>query len=128
MLKQLTCPVGILAMALVLSLGLAVDYAIHFKARTREAFLRAGNWNDTVQAVFGEPARAIARNVIVIGAGFLPLLLAPLVPYQTVGVFISAILVLAGVSTLFLLPAIMSVMQGVFFPQKKLAPLKERSA
>ena len=61
-------------------------------------------------------------------SGFLPLLLAPLVPYQTVGVFISAILVLAGVSTLFLLPAIMAVMQGIFFPQKKLAPLKERSA
>lgn len=123
--KDYDMPIAVLSS---LSLGLAVDYAIHFNARTREAFQRAGNWNDTVQAVFGEPARAIARNVIVIGAGFLPLLLAPLVPYQTVGVFISAILVLAGVSTLFLLPAIMAVMQGVFFPQKKLAPLKERSA
>ena len=110
-----------------LSLGLAVDYAIHFNARTREAFARVGNWPDTVTAVFGEPARAIFRNVVIIGTGFLPLVLAPLVPYQTVGVFISAILVLAGVSTLFALPAIITLFPRVFLKTKH-AVLNERHA
>ena len=32
-------------------------------------------WEATAPKVFGEPARAIARNIIVIAAGFLPLLL-----------------------------------------------------
>lgn len=124
--KDYDMPIAVLSS---LSLGLAVDYAIHFNARTREAFARAGNWTEASRAIFGEPARAIARNVIVIGAGFLPLLLAPLVPYQTVGVFISAILVLAGVSTLFALPAVITLFEGVFFskPRGATPTLAERS-
>lgn len=104
--KDYDMPVAVLS---ALSLGLAVDYAIHFLARSRYLFRQTGNWRDTSEKVFGEPARAITRNVIVIGVGFLPLLLAPLVPYQTVGVFISAILLFAGIASLFLLPAIITV-------------------
>jgi len=110
--KDYDMPIAVLSS---LSLGLAVDYAIHFNARAREAFARLGDWKQTARAVFGEPARAIARNVIVIGAGFMPLLLAPLVPYQTVGAFISAILVLAGLSTLIALPAVITLFEGAFF-------------
>lgn len=113
--KDYDMPVAVLS---ALSLGLAVDYAIHFNARSRQLFETFGNWRDTVRAAFGEPARAIFRNVIVIGAGFLPLLLAPLIPYQTVGVFISAILVLAGATTLLALPAIITIFEKLFFPRK----------
>ena len=125
--KDYDMPIAVLSS---LSLGLAVDYAIHFNARTREAYAEAGGWAQTVRVVFGEPARAIARNVIVIGAGFLPLLLAPLVPYQTVGVFISAILVLAGASTRFALPAIITLLPGAFFAgeKKPFTALSDRSA
>ncbi|MCD8535362.1 MAG: MMPL family transporter [Verrucomicrobia bacterium] len=80
--KDYDMPVAVLSS---LSLGLAVDYAIHFLARSREIYSRQGNWKSSVSHIFGEPGRAISRNVIVIGIGFLPLLLAPLVPYQTVG-------------------------------------------
>ncbi len=113
--KDYDMPVAVLS---ALSLGLAVDYAIHFNARSRQLFEGAGAWRDTVRAAFGEPARAIFRNVIVIGAGFLPLLLAPLVPYQTVGIFISAILVLAGATTLIALPALITVFEKRFFPSQ----------
>ncbi|MCD8563393.1 MAG: MMPL family transporter [Alphaproteobacteria bacterium] len=82
--KDYDMPVAVLSS---LSLGLAVDYAIHFLARSREAAKKCGPWKDTIKVVFGEPARAIARNVIVIGVGFTPLLFAPLVPYKTVGFF-----------------------------------------
>lgn len=114
--KDYDMPVAVLSS---LSLGLAIDYAIHFNARSRQLFRRIGNWKEAATAAFGEPARAIARNVIVIGAGFLPLLFAPLVPYQTVGVFISAILVLAGVTTLLALPALITIFQRFLFPQPK---------
>jgi len=53
--------------------------------------------------------------VIILGAGFLPLLAAPLVPYQTVGIFIAAIIFAAGAITLVLLPALMSYLQGPLF-------------
>ncbi|MCB1682662.1 MAG: MMPL family transporter [Alphaproteobacteria bacterium] len=113
--KDYDMPVAVLSS---LSLGLAVDYAIHFLARSREAARKHGVWKDTIGAVFGEPARAIARNVIVIGMGFTPLLFAPLVPYKTVGFFISAILLFAGIATLLILPAIITVFEQFLFKRK----------
>jgi len=111
--KDYDMPVAILS---ALSLGLAVDYAIHFLARSRETVLKIGSWKESVGSVFGEPARAISRNVIVVGFGFLPLLAAPLVPYQTVGIFIAAILFLAGVASLMILPAMITVFEKQLFP------------
>lgn len=110
--KDYDMPVAVLSS---LSLGLAVDYAIHFLARSREAAKLHGPWKDTIKSVFGEPARAIARNVIVIGIGFTPLIFAPLVPYKTVGFFISAILIFAGAATLFILPSIITVGEKYLF-------------
>jgi hypothetical protein len=95
---------------------LAVDYAIHFLARSRQMYNQYGSWAEAVGPVFGEPARAITRNVIVIGTGFLPLLAAPLVPYKTVGTFIAAILLTAGVASLLLLPAMIRLLEGWLFP------------
>ncbi len=110
--KDYDMPVAVLSS---LSLGLAVDYSIHFLARSREAAKQFGSWKDTIKIVFGEPARAITRNVIVIGIGFTPLLFAPLVPYKTVGFFISAILLFAGAATLIILPALIKIFEKYLF-------------
>lgn len=110
--KDYDMPVAVLSS---LSLGLAIDYAIHFLARTREIRKKHPHWQSALQDVFGEPARAIARNVIVIGVGFMPLLAAPLVPYQTVGFFISAILVIAGAASLLILPALITLFRKQLF-------------
>jgi hypothetical protein len=112
--KDYDMPVAVLSS---LSLGLAVDYAIHFLVRSRTLRGHYGSWAATVAAVFGEPARAITRNMIVIGMGFLPLLVAPLVPYQTVGMFIAAILLTAGVASLLILPSLVTWLEPWLFPQ-----------
>ena len=114
--KDYDMPVAVLSS---LSLGLAIDYAIHFLVRSRDLYRKFGDWDSTLNALFDEPARAISRNIIVIGVGFLPLLLAPLVPYKTVGVLISAILVTAGAASLIVLPAILSVARNSFFKESK---------
>jgi len=114
--KDYDMPVAVLSS---LSLGLAVDYAIHFLSRSRTLYATHESWADTVGSVFGEPARAIARNAIVVGVGFLPLLLAPLVPYQTVGVFIASILLAAGFATLFILPAMITLLERLLFPRTR---------
>ncbi|MDZ7700486.1 MAG: MMPL family transporter [Deltaproteobacteria bacterium] len=116
--KAYDMPVAILS---ALSLGLAVDYAIHFLTRSRMMYVDYGSWKETAGPVFGEPARAIARNAIVVGIGFMPLILAPLVPYQTVGIFIAAILLLAGVSTMLILPAAMRLLENKLFPRTRKA-------
>jgi predicted RND superfamily exporter protein len=69
--------------------------------------------------MFGEPARAISRNVLVIAIGFLPLLIAPLVPYKTMGVMLFAIMTLSGVATLLSLPAILTLLEKWFFKTSK---------
>ncbi|MBT3811404.1 MAG: MMPL family transporter [Gammaproteobacteria bacterium] len=117
--KDYDMPVAVLSS---LSIGLAVDYAIHFLSRAREYSDRYGSWEAAVEPLFSEPAMAISRNAIVVGVGFLPLLAAPLVPYQTVGVFIAAILFLAGVSSLIILPALITLMPKLFF--KKIRPMQ----
>ncbi|KCZ98436.1 MAG: MMPL family transporter [Hyphomonas sp.] len=103
-----------------LSLGLAVDYAIHFLTRTREIFRTEQAWEPTLGKMFEAPSRAITRNVIVVGVGFLPLLAANLVPYRTVGILITSILILAGATSLIVLPALISVFQQPLFRRERI--------
>jgi hypothetical protein len=110
--KDYDMPVAILSS---LTLGLSVDFAIHFLERSRELYKEEKTWQRVATRMFHEPARAIARNIIVIALGFLPLLLSQLVPYQTVGFFLSAIMLVSGIGTLFILPAIVKLLQQYLF-------------
>jgi uncharacterized protein len=110
--KDYDMPVAVLS---ALTLGLAVDFAIHFLQRARETYKQSGTWQKALPVMFAEPARAITRNVIVIAVGFTPLLLAPLVPYQTVGIFLAAIMAVSGIATMLLLPALLTILQKWMF-------------
>ncbi len=98
-------PVAVLS---ALTLGLSIDFAIHFMQRSRARYEKTKNWQDAARYTFGGPGRAIARNAIVVAVGFLPLLAAPLIPYQTVGFFMAAIMFTSCLGTFFILPAIIS--------------------
>jgi predicted RND superfamily exporter protein len=112
--KDYDMPIAVLSS---LTLGLSVDFAIHYIERTRD-FLRASRSFAVAQKqMFEEPARAIARNAIVIAIGFTPLFFAPLVPYITVGAFMAGIMALSGVTTLFLLPALIALAGPWLFPE-----------
>ena len=110
--KDYDMPVAVLS---ALTLGMAVDFAIHFLERARSSYAQSGSWSAAVGQMFGEPARAISRNVLVIAIGFLPLLAAPLMPYKTVGIFLCAIMALSGVVTLLVLPAMVTLAEKVLF-------------
>ncbi len=112
--KDYDMPVAVLSS---LALGLAVDFGIHFLSRVREMSERLGSWSAAQEPMFQEPARAIQRNVIVIAVGFLPLLFATLVPYQTVGLLLASILLLSGFATLVLLPALITLLERQLMPQ-----------
>jgi hypothetical protein len=110
--KDYDMPVAVLS---ALTLGMAVDFAIHFLERARASFAETGSWQASAGVMFGEPARAISRNVLVIAIGFLPLLAAPLVPYKTVGIFLCAIMALSGAITLMALPSIIKLAEKKLF-------------
>ncbi|MHC4171842.1 MAG: efflux RND transporter permease subunit [Planctomycetota bacterium] len=121
--KDYDMPVAILS---ALTLGMAVDFAIHFLERARASFAETGSWQSSVSIMFGEPARAISRNVVIIAIGFLPLLAAPLVPYKTVGIFLCAIMTLSGSITLLVLPAIIKLAEKVLFKSKPVCKRAEK--
>jgi len=110
--KDYDMPIAVLSS---LTLGLSVDFAIHFIERTRATFKQTGNWKNTLVVMFDEPARAISRNAIVIAIGFTPLLFAPLVPYITVGVFLASIMAISAIVTLIMLPAVMTAFSRLIF-------------
>ena len=110
-------PVAVLG---AISLGIAVDFAIHFLERSRQMTAQAGTWAKAVPLMFGEPARAISRNVIIIALGFLPMLVAALVPYKTTGILLFSILILSGGVTLVLLPATLTAGQAWLFRPRRI--------
>ena len=117
--KDYDMPVAVLSS---LTLGLSVDFAIHFLERARAIQSETGDWKETMALMFQEPGRAITRNAIVIAIGFLPLLAAPLVPYNTVGFLMAAIMAVSSIVTVMLLPAIMMQIQN------RLSGRKERES
>ncbi len=109
-------PVAVLS---ALTLGLSIDFAIHFIQRSRTRYKQSQDWEDTAMYTFGGPGRAIARNAIVIAVGFLPLLVAPLVPYQTVGFFMAAIMFTSSISTFFILPALITISPALVYRERE---------
>lgn len=122
--KDYDMPVAVLSS---LTLGLSVDFAIHFLERARTIQTETGDWKETMVLMFQEPGRAITRNAIVIAIGFLPLLAAPLVPYNTVGILMAAIMAVSSIVTVMLLPAIMMSIQNRLSPKKQRASADDSS-
>ncbi|MCK5676659.1 MAG: MMPL family transporter, partial [Verrucomicrobia bacterium] len=114
--KDYDMPVAILS---AMTLGLSVDFAIHFLERGREMYKAAGSWKEANARMFREPAKAISRNAIVIALGFLPLLFAPLVPYRTVGFFLAIIMLVSWLATLFMLPALVRLLEKWLFKKDR---------
>ena len=105
--KAYDMPIAVLS---ALTLGLSIDFAIHFIQRIRELEIEQRSLSRALMAMFQEPSRAIARNAIVIAIGFTPLLLSPLMPYITVGFFLASIMILSALVTLVLLPALLTLL------------------
>ena len=110
--KDYDMPVAVLSS---LTLGLSVDFAIHFLERARELQKKLGSWQEAIQEMFKEPAMAISRNAITISLGFTPLLFAPLTPYRTVGFFLATIMAVSWLATLFILAALATGLKKYLF-------------
>lgn len=107
--KNYDMPIAVLS---ALTLGLSIDFAIHLVQRIRCIYSETGDWDESIKRFFDEPVRALMRNVAVIAIGFTPLLFAPLVPYKTVGFFMAAIMMVSGVATLIILPALIHLLKS----------------
>jgi len=111
--KPYDMPVAVLSS---LTLGLSIDFAIHFIKRAQFIHKNTNNFKETMRLMFEEPAKAISRNMMVIAIGFVPLFMAELVPYITVDVFFFIIMLFSGIATLVIMPAFSQIFKDRLFP------------
>ena len=104
--KDFDMPIAVLS---TLSLGLAVDFAIHFVSRFQQRFRETGNVPGALEWTVARPGRGILRNSLLFASGFSVMLFARLTPYITVGAFMIAIMLLSAAATVILLPALVSL-------------------
>lgn len=114
--KPYDMPVAVLSS---LTLGLSIDFAIHFIQRIRSLHKQKGSFAAAYHDIFESSGRAIGRNVLVIAIGFVPMLFSSLMPYITVGIFFLAIMITSGLATLILLPAFTQAFTKSLFGEKR---------
>ncbi|NJD56652.1 MAG: hypothetical protein FIA94_09650 [Nitrospirae bacterium] len=113
--KDFDMPISVLS---CLSLGMAVDFAIHFVSRFRQRLAETGNKESITEALHwtaARPGKGIVRNAVLFAASFAVMIFAPLTPYITVGAFIVSMMLLSALMTIIYLPALITLMQGWLF-------------
>ena len=101
--KDFDMPISVLS---TLSLGLAIDFAIHFVSRYRQRLKEEPDARAALIWTAVRPGRGIMRNAVLFASGFSVMIFASLTPYITVGIFMIAIMLLSAVASIVLLPAL----------------------
>jgi len=119
--KDFDMPISVLS---CLSLGMAVDFAIHFVSRLRSRLTEAAPGPATPEGASltealvwtaARPGKGIVRNAVLFAAAFSVMLAAPLTPYVTVGAFIVSMMMLSALMTILYLPALIVLLRGWLF-------------
>jgi hypothetical protein len=108
--KDFDMPVAVLS---TLSLGLAVDFAIHFVGRFRQRLREQPGIREALVWTVARPGRGIFLNAVLFALGFAVMIFADLTPYITVGVFMAAIMLLSAVMSIMYLPGLVRVFERV---------------
>ena len=120
--KDFDMPLSVMS---TLSLGMAVDFSIHFISRFRQRLVETGG--GTNEAAVREallwaatrPGKGILRNALLFAAAFSVMLFAPLTPYIAVGAFIVSMMLLSALLTILYLPALVMLGRNWLFDQQK---------
>ncbi|MBI3754482.1 MAG: MMPL family transporter [Deltaproteobacteria bacterium] len=118
--KDFDMPISVLS---CLSLGMAVDFAIHFISRFRRrveeqgqgARVKGQEIEDALLWTAARPGKGIMRNALLFAAAFSAMIFAPLTPYVTVGLFIASMMFLSAVMSIIYLPALIVMFRGWLF-------------
>ena len=116
--KDFDMPISVLS---CLSLGMAVDFSIHFINRFRERISsrRASHDPESIEDALiwtaARPGKGILRNAVLFAAAFSVMLFAPLTPYVTVGAFIVSMMLLSALLCLVYIPALIVLLRKWLF-------------
>ncbi|MBI5577357.1 MAG: MMPL family transporter, partial [Deltaproteobacteria bacterium] len=107
--KDFDMPISVLS---TLSLGLAVDFAIHFASRFRQRYAETNDVKEALLWTVARPGKGILRNAVLFASGFAVMIFAALTPYITVGAFMIAIMLLSAAATILFLPSLVALFPG----------------
>jgi len=96
------------------SMGIGIDYTIHFLNRFKNEYGISGNKRLALEATLQTTGKAISINVIAVTAGFLALLLANLIPLQRFGILIAITMLASGYGAVVILPAVILLTKSKF--------------
>lgn len=135
--KRFDMPISVLS---CLSLGMAVDFAIHFVSRLRQRIVESSELRvqslgqqetkisqpptpnsslitDALLWTAARPGKGIMRNAVLFTSAFSVMMFAPLTPYITVGAFIVSMMMLSAIMTIIYLPALIMLLKGWLFKE-----------
>lgn len=104
--KDFDMPISVLS---TLSLGMAVDFPIHFIRRYRQRLAEGHPVAEALVWTVARPGKGILRNAVLFSLAFAVMLASSLTPYVTVGAFIMVMMTLSAVFTLLYLPALVAL-------------------
>ncbi|MCC7202496.1 MAG: MMPL family transporter [Nitrospirae bacterium] len=104
--KDFDMPVSVLS---AMSLGMAVDFAIHFIRRFQQRYEEDRDIEKALLWTAARPGKGIIRNAILFASAFSVMIFAPLTPYVTVGLFIAGMMAISSLMTILFIPAIIRV-------------------
>ncbi len=99
------------AMTFSIALGIAVDDTIHFLSRFRSEYILTKNHEKATTTTILTTGRAIISTSITLGMGFLVLLFSNFKPNFEFGILATIILMVALISSLILLPALINIIK-----------------
>src|SRR3972149_5469297 len=122
--KDFDMPIAVLS---CLSLGMAVDFSIHFISGLRQRLSEEGpagtpsneSLTDALTWTAERPGKGIMRNAVLYASAFSVMLFAPLTPYVTVGAFIVSMMFLSAIITMIYLPALIILFRKQLLKQKE---------
>ena len=99
------------AMTFSIALGIAVDDTIHFLSRFRSEYLLTKSHEKSTTTTILTTGRAIIGTSITLGMGFLVLIFSNFKPNFEFGILATIILIVALLSSLILLPALINIIK-----------------
>ncbi len=97
-----------------ISIGIGIDYSIHFISRFKKEFLQSHNEFEALSKTLETTGRAILINVITVMLGFLVLIFANLIPLQRFGILVAITMIGSGIGAITLLPAVILITKAKF--------------
>lgn len=111
--KDFDMPISVLS---ALSLGMAVDFSIHFIRRFQQRYAEDRDVEKAILWTAARPGKGIIRNAILFASAFSIMIFAPLTPYITVGLFIAGMMTISALLTILFLPAMIRMLGKWLIP------------